>query len=142
MIICSKLGVHYTIIGPPALHPDRDLFNTCAGSALESGARITVTEDLSQVEGADALYTDVWASMGEEAQKAERTALLAPYQVNNALMEKTGKAGTIFLHCLPAVRGEEVTAEVLDSLQSRVWDEAENRKHTIKAIMLATLGCV
>lgn len=142
MVICSKLGVHYTIIGPSALHPDKELYNTCAHFAQESGARITITQDLSQAEGADALYTDVWTSMGEEAQKAERTALLSPYQVNSALMEKTGKSGTIFLHCLPAVRGEEVTAEVLDSLQSRVWDEAENRKHTIKAIMLATLGCI
>jgi ornithine carbamoyltransferase len=78
--------------------------------------------------------------MGEEDKKAERTALLSPYQVNAALMEKTGRSDTIFLHCLPAVKGEEVTAEVIDGPQSQAWDEAENRKHTIKALMLATLG--
>jgi ornithine carbamoyltransferase len=142
MVICSKLGVDCTVIGPSALHPAKDLLDTCDHFTSESGAKITITEDLSQVEGADALYTDVWTSMGEESQKEARTALLAPYQVNNALIKKTGKTGTIFLHCLPAVRGEEVTADVLDGLQNRVWDEAENRKHTIKAIMLATLGCI
>jgi ornithine carbamoyltransferase len=140
MVICSKLGVNCTIIGPSALHPDKASFDTCAHFTSESGARITITEDLSQVEGADALYTDVWTSMGEESQKEARAALLAPYQVNAALMQRTGKPGTVFLHCLPAVRGEEVTAEVIDGPQSRVWEEAENRKHTIKAIMLATLG--
>jgi ornithine carbamoyltransferase len=77
--------------------------------------------------------------MGEEAMKAERVRLLSPYQVNQALMDKTGRRDTIFLHCLPAIRGEEVTAEVIDGPRSRVWDEAENRKHTIKAIMLATM---
>ena len=95
--------------------------------------------DVAEVDGADAIYTDVWASMGEEAKKAERVRLLSPYQVNQALMDKTGRRDTIFLHCLPAIRGEEVTADVIDGPQSRVWDEAENRKHTIKAIMLATM---
>jgi ornithine carbamoyltransferase len=92
------------------------------------------------VEGAHALYTDVWTSMGEEALKEERTRLLKPYQVNQALMDKTGRKDAIFLHCLPAVKGEEVTADVIDGPQSRAWDEAENRKHTIKAIILATLN--
>ena len=77
--------------------------------------------------------------MGEEAVREERVRLLNPYQVNQALMDRTGRQEAIFLHCLPAVRGEEVTADVINGLQSRVWDEAENRKHTIKAIMLATL---
>jgi ornithine carbamoyltransferase len=77
--------------------------------------------------------------MGEEDKKAEREKLLRPYQVNKALMDKTGQKDVIFLHCLPAVKGEEVTEEVFDGPRSRVWDEAENRKHTIKAIMLATL---
>ncbi|MDR0290229.1 MAG: ornithine carbamoyltransferase, partial [Treponema sp.] len=78
--------------------------------------------------------------MGEEDKKAERLRLLSPYQVNHALMDKTGRKDSIFLHCLPAVKGEEVTADVIDGPQSRAWDQAENRKHTIKAIMLATLG--
>jgi len=92
------------------------------------------------VENADVIYTDVWASMGEEEKLAERALLLAPYQVSSALMAKTGKRETIFLHCLPAVKGSEVTAEVIEGPQSLVWDQAENRKHTIKALMLATLG--
>jgi ornithine carbamoyltransferase len=77
--------------------------------------------------------------MGEEDKRDERIRLLTPYQVNQSLMDKTGKPETIFLHCLPAVNGEEVTADVIDGPQSRAWDQAENRKHTIKAVMLATL---
>jgi ornithine carbamoyltransferase len=142
MVICSKLGVHFTIITPKALRPDEGLIAKCAPFQAKSGARFRVTEDISDVIGADALYTDVWTSMGEEDKKAERTALLAPYQINTVLMAKTGRADAIFLHCLPAIRGEEVTPEVLDGPQSRVWDQAENRKHTIKGIMLATLGCI
>jgi ornithine carbamoyltransferase len=142
MVICSKLGVHFTIITPKALRPDEDLTAKCAPFRAKSGARFLVTEDISAVIGADALYTVVWTSMGEEDKKAERAALLSPYQVNSALMTKTGRPDAIFLHCLPAVRGEEVTPEVLDGPQSLVWDEAENRKHTIKGIMLATLDCL
>jgi ornithine carbamoyltransferase len=139
MVISSKLGVHFTVITPESLVPDTDLVKTCTGIAEESGAQIRITQDVSEVEGADALYTDVWASMGEEAQKEKRVQLLRPYQVNQALMDRTGRKDTIFLHCLPAVKGEEVTSDVIDGPQSRAWDEAENRKHTIKAIMLATL---
>ncbi|MDR0562471.1 MAG: ornithine carbamoyltransferase [Spirochaetaceae bacterium] len=139
MVISSKLGVHFTVITPESLVPDTDLVKTCTGIAEESGARIRISQDVSEVEGADALYTDVWASMGEEAQKEKRVQLLRPYQVNQALMDRTGRKDTIFLHCLPAVKGEEVTSDVIDGPQSRAWDEAENRKHTIKAIMLATL---
>jgi ornithine carbamoyltransferase len=139
MVICSKLGVHFTIITPPELNPDAALCERCAPLAATSGARITVSADSNAVVGADALYTDVWASMGEEDKKEERVKLLSPYQVNQALMDKTGRADSIFLHCLPAVKGEEVTADVIDGPQSRAWDQAENRKHTIKAIMLATL---
>jgi len=142
MVICSKLGVHFTIITPGALRPDESLIDKCAPFRTKSGARFRVTEDISGVLGADALYTDVWASMGEEDKKAERTALLAPYQVNAALMTKTGRKDAIFLHCLPAIRGEEATSEILDGPQSRAWDQAENRKHTIKGIMLATLDCI
>jgi len=140
MVICSKLGVHFTIITPPQLNPDDALCTICAPLAAASGAKITVTADVAAVTGADALYTDVWASMGEEDKKTERVRLLSPYQVNQALMDKTGRTDSIFLHCLPAVKGEEVTADVIDGSQSRAWDQAENRKHTIKAIMLATLG--
>ena len=139
LIICSKLGIDFTIVAPAELKPDWALIEKCAPLSAKSGAKIRVSDKLEDVEGADALYTDVWASMGEEAKKAERVKLLAPYQVNQALMNKTGNKDTIFLHCLPAVKGEEVTFDVMEGPQSRVWDEAENRKHTIKAIMLATI---
>jgi ornithine carbamoyltransferase len=142
MVICAKLGVHFTIITPPELNPDAALREQCAPLAASSGARISVSADINAVAGADALYTDVWVSMGEEAKKEERVRLLSPYQVNQALMDKTGRKDCIFLHCLPAVKGEEVTADVIDGPQSRAWDEAENRKHTIKAIMLATLNLI
>jgi ornithine carbamoyltransferase len=141
LVICSKLGVNFTIVTPALLKPDWALIEKCSPLSAVSGAKIRVTDKLDEVEGADALYTDVWASMGEEDKKEERAKLLRPYQVNQALMNKTGRKDTVFLHCLPAVKGEEVTADVIDGPQSRAWDEAENRKHTIKAVMLATLGC-
>jgi ornithine carbamoyltransferase len=140
MVICAKLGVHFTVITPPSLDPEAALMEKCASLAAGAGANLRVTADIAEVEGADAIYTDVWVSMGEEAVREERLSLLRPYQVNQALMDKTGRSNAIFLHCLPAVKGEEVTADVIEGPQSRVWDEAENRKHTIKAIMLATLG--
>ncbi|MDR3284663.1 MAG: ornithine carbamoyltransferase [Treponema sp.] len=139
MLICAKLGVSFTVICPEALSPDAEIRAICAPFAKASGSRITVTDDIAQVKGADALYTDVWASMGEEAIKAERVKLLRPYQVNEDLLAKTGNDWCIFLHCLPAVKGEEVTFGVIEGNASRVWDQAENRKHTIKAIMLATI---
>jgi len=139
-VICSKLGIHFTIITPSELSPDWDLVSKCAPLADASGAKIHYTENIDEVEGADAIYTDVWVSMGEEDKKEERERYLRPYQVNNALMNKTGREDAIFLHCLPAVKGEEVTADVIDGPRSAAWDQAENRKHTIKAIMLATLG--
>jgi ornithine carbamoyltransferase len=140
MVICSKLGVNFTVITPPSLNPDPVLTSRCEGFAKDSGAKITITDNTGAVEGADAVYTDVWASMGEEAEKQNRLKLLRQYQVNEALMDKTGRKDTIFLHCLPAIRGEDVSPGVIDGKQSRVWDEAENRKHTIKAVMLASIG--
>jgi ornithine carbamoyltransferase len=139
MVICVKLGVNFTVITPAELNPAEELQKKCAVFAESSGAVIKVTPNLEEVKDAHALYTDVWISMGEEDKKDERVRLLSPYQVNQSLMEKTGKKETIFLHCLPAVKGEEVTADVIDGPQSRAWDQAENRKHTIKAVMLATL---
>jgi len=139
MVICAKLGIHFTVVSPPELNPDTALMEKCAPLAAASGARITVGADTAAVAGADAVYTDVWTSMGEEDKKDERIRLLSPYQVNRALMDGTGRTDCIFLHCLPAVKGEEVTVDIIDGPQSRAWDQAENRKHTIKAIMLATL---
>lgn len=140
MIGSAKVGINFTIIAPKELWPKQELVELCEGYAKEAGSTITVTDDIQAVEGADALYTDVWCSMGEEDLAAERIKLLQPYQINSALMAKTGKDSTIFMHCLPAVKGKEVTEEVFESEKSVVFDEAENRMHTIKAVMVATLG--
>ncbi len=140
MIGCAKMGLHFTIVAPKELWPKAELVELCRGYAEESGASVTITDEIDGVKGSDVIYTDVWASMGEEAKAAERIALLSPYQVNTQLMKKTGKDTTIFLHCLPAVKGNEVTEEVFESPASLVFDEAENRMHTIKAVMVATLG--
>jgi len=139
IVICSKLGVNFTVVTPASLNPDWALIEKCAPLSAASGAKIRITDNIDEVEGADAIYTDVWASMGEESEKENRLKLLQPYQVTQAMMNKTGRKDTVFLHCLPAVKGEEVTPDVIDGPQSRAWDEAENRKHTIKAIMLATI---
>ncbi|WP_394522495.1 ornithine carbamoyltransferase [Lacrimispora sp. JR3] len=140
MMGMSKMGVHFTILAPKALWPGKELVDLCQGYAAESKSTITITEDTAAVKDADVIYTDVWCSMGEEDQAAERVALLKPFQVNKELMNKTGKDTTIFMHCLPAVKGYEVTEEVFESGVSVVFDEAENRMHTIKAVMVATLG--
>ncbi len=140
MIGSAKMGVHITILAPKELWPAQSLVDTCQEYAQESGSQITVTDDLDAVKGADAIYTDVWCSMGEEDKAAERVALLKPYQVNQALLDRTGKASTVFLHCLPAVKGYEVTEDVFEKFADIVFDEAENRMHTIKAVMVATLG--
>lgn len=140
MIGSAKVGVHFTILAPKELWPEESLVELCKEYAKESGSEIVITEDLDGVKNADAVYTDVWCSMGEEDKAAERVKLLRPYQVNAALMERTGKVETILLHCLPAVKGNEVTAEVFEKHADVVFDEAENRMHTIKAVMVATLG--
>jgi len=139
MVASAKLGTHFTVITPAELNPDDALRKQLAPVAEKSGSIITVTPDIKSVKGADAVYTDVWVSMGEDDKRAERVRLLSAYQVNKKLIDMTEKSDSIFLHCLPAVRGEEVTADIIDGTQSRVWDQAENRKHTIKAVMLATL---
>jgi ornithine carbamoyltransferase len=140
MIGCAKMGMHYVVCSPAELRPDENLMQTCLTIAQETDSKIEVIDDPEKaVDGADVIYTDVWASMGEESKQQERERLLRPYQVNEVLMRKTGKKDTIFLHCLPAVKGQEVTFDVIEGKQSRVWDEAENRKHTIKALMIATL---
>lgn len=140
MIGCSKLGLDFTILAPESLWPKEDLIELCKGYAKESGSKIIISEDINEVEGADAIYTDVWCSMGEEDKAAERVALLRPYQVNDEMFQKTKKDSTIFLHCLPAVKGNEVTEELFERFADVVFDEAENRMHTIKAVMVATLG--
>jgi ornithine carbamoyltransferase len=140
MIGSSKLGIHFTILAPKSLWPEQTLIDLCEEYADLSGSKIEFSDSLDAVQGADAVYTDVWCSMGEEEKAAERIAILKPYQVNDALMARTEKSSTIFLHCLPAVKGKEVTEEVFERFADVVFDEAENRMHTIKAVMVATLG--
>ena len=140
MIGSAKVGINFTICAPKELWPTNELVELCRGYAKESGSSITITDSTDGVVGADILYTDVWCSMGEEDKAAERIKLLTPYQINSELMTKTGKEKTVFMHCLPAVKGKEVTEEVFESDKSIVFDEAENRMHTIKAVMVATLG--
>ena len=139
MLMCSKMGMDFSVFSPKELYPDAEIQKICEPFAKASGAKITIGDTISVVKGADCLYTDVWVSMGEEALKEQRVKLLAPFQVNKDLMKATGKDSTIFLHCLPAVKGQEVTEDVFEGTASRVWDQAENRKHTIKAIMLGII---
>ena len=158
MVGCAKLGLNFTACCPEKYFPDKALIAACEEVAKESGATLRFeTDPAAAVKDADVIYTDVWVSMGEPAEVwQERIEELSPYQVNKALMEKTGKSTTVFMHCLPAFHdmktqigkemGEkfnittmEVTDEVFESSQSIVFQEAENRMHTIKAVMAATL---
>ena len=157
MIGCAKMGLHFVACAPKAYWPNPELVTRCEEFARLSGGSVTLTEDTDAVAGADAVYTDVWVSMGEPtAVWEERINALAPYQVNAALMAKA-KRTAVFMHCLPAYHdhktaigremGErfgraemEVTDEVFTGRQSIVFQEAENRMHTIKAVMSATLG--
>lgn len=140
MVICSKMGADFSIIAPKALWPDPDLREMCMAFAVESGATLEVTDDkVAGSRGASAIYTDAWTSMGEESLEEERNKLLQPYQVDSELMASSGDPRCIFMHCLPAFKGREVSFDVFEGPQSRVFDQAENRKHAIKAILLATI---
>ena len=138
MIGCAKMGINYTVSCPKELEPDKNLLEKCR--AFSKSKIEVVNNPKDAVKNADAIYTDVWVSMGEEALKEERYKLLHDWQVNSELFNSTGKDTTIFLHCLPAVKGSEVTEDVFESDRSKVFDEAENRLHTIKAVMVATLA--
>jgi ornithine carbamoyltransferase len=140
MIGSAKMGLNFVILAPKTLWPEQALINTCEEYAAQSGSKLEISESLDCLEGAHAVYTDVWCSMGEEDKAADRIAVLKPYQVNEKLMSMTKKDSTILLHCLPAVKGNEVTQEVFERFADVVFDEAENRMHTIKAVMVATLG--
>lgn len=154
-----KMGMDVRLVGPKQLHPDDALVAQCRQIANQTGACLTITDNVDEgLEGCDFVHTDVWLSMGEAAEKwKERIELLMPYQVNKAAMAKTHNPLSKFMHCLPAFHnrdtrvgqelfekfgldGVEVTEEVFESPQSVVFDQAENRVHTIKAVMVATLG--
>ena len=157
MIISAKLGMHFVGIAPKALFPEDHLVEEMRELAKTTGAKIEFSEDIAAVDGADAIYTDVWVSMGEVAQFEERIKLLTPYRVTMDMMNMTHNPDCIFLHCLPSfhdletsvgreiyekygVAEQEVTDEVFRAPCSKVFDEAENRMHTIKAVMVATAG--
>ena len=159
MIGCAKMGMHFTALAPKELFPSEELVDEMKEVCRETGGTITLTENVADVEGADVLYTDVWVSMGEEDKYAERIRQLEPYRVTMDMMKATGNPDAIFLHCLPSfhdletavgkdvyekfgLKEMEVSDEVFRSKYSKVFDEAENRMHTIKAVMVATLGNV
>lgn len=131
----ALLGMDVTVIGPAGYLPQEDIVARAREVALESGAHIDITADLNGVAGAHCVYTDVWTSMGQEAEKERRLADLGDYQVNDALMAAAA-ADAVFMHCLPAHRGEEVSASVCDGPQSIIFAEAENRLHAQKALMV------
>ncbi len=139
MLVSAKFGIDFSVFCPKELRPDDKIRTICQSFAAESGARIEIGDTADIVKNADCFYTDVWVSMGEEALQSERIKLLSPFQVNRKLMDAAGKSGAVFMHCLPAVKGQEVTEEVFESAASRVWEQAENRKHSIKAILLAVI---
>ncbi|MCP4896050.1 MAG: ornithine carbamoyltransferase [bacterium] len=153
MVGCAKVGMDVRIVAPESLHPDQGLVAQVEEIAAATGGSVTVTASVEEgVAGAHAIYADVWASMGEEDQIASRIELLKPYKVTQKMMEQTGRNDAIFLHCLPAFHNHEtvlakqypdiceVEDEVFEGPQARAFDEAENRLHTIKAVMVATLG--
>ncbi|MGI6105358.1 MAG: ornithine carbamoyltransferase [Raoultibacter sp.] len=158
MVVCAKLGMHFVACGPAEQMPSADLVETCKAIASQTGAKITLTEDVAQAaSGAHIIYTDIWVSMGEPDELWEkRIQLLTPYRVSKEVMEMASP-DAIFMHCLPSfhdvkttigrdiaekfgVTEMEVSDEVFESSQSRVFDEAENRMHSIKAVMYATLS--
>lgn len=140
MIGSCKMGINFTILAPKSLWPNEELVNVCKKYASKAGSSLTISNNIHDISDSDAIYTDVWCSMGEEDLAAERIKALKPYQVNKELIESIGKKDTIVLHCLPAVKGNEITEEVFDQYADIIFDEAENRMHTIKAVMVATLG--
>jgi len=136
----AKLGVSVAVICPKGYEPQAEVVKLAEEDARKTGARILVSDDVAAVKNADVIYTDVWASMGQEKEHEERVRVFKPFQVNSRLMGMTGKEDTLFIHCLPAHRGEEVTDEVVDSRNSVVFDEAENRLHAQKAILVSLMA--
>lgn len=140
MITCARLGINFTLAYPPKYEASPEIIAQTREIAAQTGATLTLTHDPNQgVQGANAIYTDVWASMGEESEAAERREAFADYQVDDDLLSRADSSA-IFMHCLPAKRGEEVTDSVMESPQSVVFDQAENRLHAQKALLLMLLS--
>jgi ornithine carbamoyltransferase len=139
MLTGARLGMHVTVAVPPGYEPDGGIVSDARHAAVD-GAQVTVTHDLQEaLHDASAVYTDVWASMGQESEADERKRRFAPYQVNARLM-RMAPAGALFMHCLPAKRGLETTDEVIESPNSVVFDQAENRLHAQKALLLMLMS--
>ncbi len=140
MLAAARGGTKMAVATPAGYEPNPDIVRSAREDGRSTGFALTLTTSAEEaVSGADAVYTDVWASMGQEAEKEARARIFAPYQVNAGLMARA-KKDALFMHCLPAHRGDEVTDEVIDSANSVVYDEAENRLHAQKAILLALMG--
>ena len=140
MLCMARLGVQFSLASPSGYLPNPEILAAAQGFAKSSGGSITLTHDpVTGVEGANAVYTDVWVSMGWEAETSMRNQAFREFQVNGALM-RSADPSAVFMHCLPATRGEEVTDEVIESKNSIVFDQAENRLHAQKALMIALLG--
>ncbi|MBS1876169.1 MAG: ornithine carbamoyltransferase [Acidobacteria bacterium] len=140
MLTCTRLGMDFALACPSGYEPNPEVVATAQKLAAEHGTTILVTNDAAEgVQGSHVVYTDVWASMGQESEAIERRARFQPYQVNEELMEKA-ESDAIFMHCLPAKRNQETTDGVIESAQSVVFDQAENRLHAQKALMLMLLG--
>ena len=155
---CAKMGMHFVGLGPRELVDgvDKDVMVRVRRVAQDTGATIEITDDMNTLTGADVIYGDIWASMGEEALIPERARLLTPYRVTDAILERTGNPDVLYMHCLPSFHDfettmakewkdkgvdiREVTDEVFRGKHSVVFDEAENRMHSIKAVLVATMG--
>ena len=141
LLMCGLLGIDIAVAAPDGYGPSPEIVGEAQRIATQSGASIeVVTDPIAAVQGADAIYTDVWTSMGQEAEVGTRTPIFQPYRVTSDLIAASGKPDTIFMHCLPAHRGEEVSADVIDGPRSVVFDQAENRLHAQKGLIVWLLG--
>lgn len=140
MLACAKTGAHVVVASPPGYEPQREVVEKALQDRLDPLSQVDVTNDPRQaLEGADAVYTDVWASMGQEGEQEERLKVFQPYQLTMEML-KEAKREAVVLHCLPAHRGEEITDEVMESPRSVVWDQAENRLHAQKAVLALVMA--
>lgn len=139
LLASSLVGMDMTAITPKGYEPDAGILEQAQKYAEDSGSKINVTSDVAEAKGADVLYTDVWVSMGDEAEVNQRLKMLNKYQLNTDVL-KMANSHAIVMHCLPAIRGQEITEEVINSEQSAIWDQAENRLHVQKAVLTLLIG--
>ncbi|MDO8733675.1 MAG: ornithine carbamoyltransferase [Elusimicrobiota bacterium] len=139
MLLCAKLSMNFMVITPSGYEPEKSIYQKATEISNETGAKISISNKSEDAAGADVIYTDVWASMGKDEEREKRKQIFKPYQVNTQLLSRA-KDDCIVMHCLPAHRGEEITDEVIDGKNSVVFDQAENRLHVQKAILLLLLG--